>query len=276
MSPETGLLVAATGLLGLIVGSFLNVVAHRLPRAASIVRPASACPECGHRLSPWENIPLLSYLILRGRCRGCGSPISATYPLTELAAGILGAVTAWVIGPVWTLGPALVFTWLLLVLTRIDLDLQLLPNRLTLPLGALGLLYALAAAFLALPAVPPGAPGAPPSLLAAGLGALLGYGLLFLAGWAYQRATGREGLGGGDLKLLGALGAWIGPVAVLLTLFLAALMGSLIGGLLILLRGGDRHLAIPFGPFLAAGGWILFLWKDAIIRWYFALSGLSG
>jgi len=202
--------------------------------------------------------------------------ISLAYPLTELSAGALGAITAWIVGPLWILVPALLFTWILLVLTRIDLDLQLLPDRLTLPLGALGLAYALVAAFAPLPPVAPTAAGAPPGVIDSVLGAALGYGLLFLAGWGYQRATGREGLGGGDLKLLGAMGAWVGPVAVLLSLFLAALMGSLIGGLLILLRGGDRHLAIPFGPFLAAGGWALFLWKDAIIQWYFGLSGLLG
>ncbi|MFA9459351.1 prepilin peptidase [Thiohalorhabdus sp. Cl-TMA] len=276
MIPSSAMLLVAAGVLGLIVGSFLNVVAHRLPRDRSIVRPASSCPSCGHRIGALENIPLLSYLALRGRCRGCGATIPPGYPLTELTSAILTALTVWVVGASWTLVPALVFTWMLMVLTRIDLELQLLPDRLTLPLGGLGLLYAGGAAYLPMPPVAPTAAGAPASPLAALLGAALGYGLLFLAGWGYERATGREGMGGGDLKLLGALGAWVGPVAVLLALFLAALMGSLIGGLLILLRGGDRHLAIPFGPFLAAGGWALFLWKDTIIRWYFGLSGSLG
>lgn len=270
------LLIGGSGLLGLVVGSFLNVVAHRLPRGRSVVHPPSACPACGHRIRAWENIPLLSYTALRGRCRGCGARISPGYPLTELTAGLLSCVTAWVVGPVWLLGPALVLTWVLLVLARIDLELQLLPDRLTLTLGALGLVYASAVGFLPSALGDPTMAGAPPAPLASLLGGGLGYGLLFLAGWGYHRATGREGLGGGDLKLLGALGTWIGPVAVLLALFLAALMGSLIGGLLILLRGGDRHLAIPFGPFLAAGGWALFLWKDTIIRWYFGLSGSLG
>ncbi len=269
-------LVAAAAVLGLIVGSFLNVVAHRLPRKSSLIRPGSACPECGHSLRAWENIPVISYLLLRGRCRECGARIPLHYPVTETVTGLASAVVAAVVGLGPVLLPALVFTWTLLALGRIDLDTQLLPNRLTLPLGALGLGLSLAVAWLpelaAAPERPVGLPGPLGSLLGIGLG----YGLLFLAGGAYQLATGREGLGGGDLKLLGAMGAWIGPVATLLALFLAALGGSLIGGLLILLRRGDRHLAIPFGPFLAAGGWCLFLWKGAIIRWYFGLSGLSG
>jgi leader peptidase (prepilin peptidase)/N-methyltransferase len=268
------LTAAGAGLLGLIVGSFLNVVAHRLPQGASLVRPPSACPQCGHRLRPWENVPVLSYLLLRGRCRGCGTPIAAHYPLTEAATGVLSALVGATVGLTPFLLPGLVFTWFLVALTRIDLDLQLLPDRLTWPLAGLGVLFSVAGLWLPglNAANGPGLPGPVGSLLGFGVG----YGLLFGAAWAYAAATGREGMGGGDLKLLGALGAWIGPVAVPLALFLAALMGSLIGGLLMLLRGGGRHLAIPFGPFLAAGGWVLLLWKETLIRWYFGLSGLSG
>lgn len=273
MSPLAWVTVGGVTILGLIVGSFLNVVAHRLPRRLSIVRPASACPRCGHPLAPWENIPVASYLVLRGRCRGCGAPIGFRYPLTEAATGLVSGLTAAAVGPSLFLIPALAFTWFLVVLTRIDLDLQLLPDRLTLPLAGLGL--ALSAAGLWLPALAGGTSPGLPGPIGSLLGLAVGYGLLFGAGWAYAAATGREGLGGGDLKLLGALGAWTGPVAVLLALFLAALMGSLIGGFVMLLRGGDRHLAIPFGPFLAVGGWVLFLWKETLIRWYFGLSGLS-
>jgi leader peptidase (prepilin peptidase)/N-methyltransferase len=270
----TVLLAATGGLLGLIVGSFLNVVAHRLPHRVSLVHPPSACPQCGHRIRAWENIPLLSYLLLRGRCRDCGSPIPLHYPATEAFTGAATAVAALAAGPGWILLPALLWTWLLIALARIDLDTQLLPDRLTLPLGFLGLLFSAAA--LVTPVFVLGPGPAMPSPLGSVLGAALGYGVLFLAAWGYYLATGREGLGGGDLKLLGAMGAWIGPVAVPLALFLAAVLGSLVGGVLILLRGGSRHLAIPFGPFLAAGGWVLFFWKDTIIRWYFGLSGLSG
>ena len=270
------LVVGATSLLGLVIGSFLNVVAHRLPRGDSLSHPGSACPRCGHRLRAWENIPLISYLLLRGRCRKCAGAIPVHYPLTEAVTGLASGVVAAMVGPEPLLAPALVFSWTLIALGRIDLDTQLLPNRLTLPLGALGLALSLTTIWVpwlaAAPHHPLGMPGPVGSLL----GIAVGYGLLFLAGWTYFLVTGREGLGGGDLKLLGAMGAWIGPVATLLALFLAALGGSLIGGLLILLRGGDRHLAIPFGPFLAAGGWLLFLWKGTIIRWYFGLSGLSG
>ncbi|HKJ70500.1 MAG TPA: prepilin peptidase [Gammaproteobacteria bacterium] len=274
MSPALLLTVAGAVVLGLIVGSFLNVVAHRLPRGLSVVHPPSACPGCGHRLRPWENIPVVSYLFLRGRCRACGAPIGPHYPLTEAATGCFSGITAAVVGPAVFLLPALIFTWFLVALTRIDLDLQLLPDRLTWPLAGLGLALSLLGVWV------PGligwdGPGLPPPLGSL-LGFAIGYGLLFAAGWTYAFATGREGLGGGDLKLLGAMGAWIGPVAVLLALFLAALLGSLIGGFLILLRGGHRHLAIPFGPFLAAGGWALLLWKDTLIQWYFGLSGLSG
>jgi len=273
MTP-TAVLAIAGAVLGLLVGSFLNVVAHRLPTGASVVTPASACPQCGHRLRPWENIPLLSFLLLRGRCRGCGQPIPWHYPATEAITGVATAVAASVAGPGWMLLPALVWTWLLIALARIDLDTQLLPNRLTYPLGGLGLAFSSLA--LATPVLLQGPGPAMPLPLDALLGAAVGYGLLFLAAWGYYLTTGREGMGGGDLKLLGAMGAWIGPVAVPLALFLAAVLGSLMGGALMLLRGEGRQLAIPFGPFLAAGGWALFFWKDAIIRWYIGLSGFSG
>lgn len=266
--------IAGATVLGLVVGSFLNVVAHRLPRGQSLIAPPSACPHCGHRLRPWENLPVISYLALRGHCRECGRRIAPAYPLTEAATAVLTGATAAAVGPAPALAPALVLAWWLIALARIDLDLRILPNRLTLSLAGVGLLLSLTG--LGIPAlspeIGPGMPGPVDSLL----GLAVGYGLLFGAAWAYGRATGREGLGGGDLKLLGAQGAWLGPVAVLLALFLAALLGSVLGGLILLRRGGGRHLAIPFGPFLAAGGWVLFLWKAELIRWYFGLSGLSG
>ena len=274
MTAAVAPLAVGAALLGLVVGSFLNVVAHRLPRGLSLISPPSACPQCGHSIRPWENLPVVGYLLLGGRCRYCRQRISPTYPLTEAATAVLTATVAAVVGPSLFLAPALLFTWWLIALTRIDLDLQLLPDRLTLSLALLGLIFSLAGWWIPGLAGESGKGlGSPVESL---LGIAVGYGILLGAAWAYGRATGQEGLGGGDLKLLGALGAWIGPVAALLALFLAALLGSVVGGLMLLLRGGGRRLAIPFGPFLAFGGWVLLLWKAELIRWYLALSGLSG
>ncbi len=256
MSPGVALVVGVTALVGLVVGSFLNVVAHRLPRGESLVSPRSACPHCGRALPAWENLPVLSYLWLGGHCRGCALPIAPHYLLTEAGTAILSALTAWMLGPSGFLLAGLVLTWSLIALTRIDLEWQLLPDQITLPLAGLGLALNTTAGWV--------------PFTQALLGGGLGFGFLYLVAWGYYGATGREGLGGGDLKLLGALGTWIGPTAVLLTLFLAALAGSLIGGLWAAWRGGGRHLALPFGPFLAAAGWVLFLWEERLVQWYFA------
>ncbi len=261
-------------LLGLVVGSFLNVVAHRLPRGQSLIAPPSACPQCGHTLRTWENVPLVSYLLLGGRCRTCGEPISLAYPLTEGSTAALSGATTLVIGPSLFLAPVLLFTWWLIVLARIDIAYRILPDRLTASLGLLGLVLSIAG--LGWPDLAGKEEAGLPGPLGSLFGMGVGYGLLFGVAWGYSRATGRQGLGGGDLKLLGALGAWLGPMAVLLALFLAALLGSLVGSLLFLLRGASRYLAIPFGPFLATSGWILLLWKAELIQGYLRLSGLSG
>lgn len=261
--------------LGLIVGSFLNVVAHRLPEGGSLVHPPSACPGCGRGIRPWENIPIVSFFLLRGRCAGCGRGIGWSYPITEALAGVTTATAAVVAGPGAALGPALLLTWLLLALARIDWDRQILPNELNAGLAVSGALLSLAG--LALPALAAGngqAVGLPLPLDALAGGAL-GYGLLFAAAWGYARATGKEGMGGGDIKLLGALGIWVGPVGVPLALFLAAIGGTIIGGGILILRGRSRNVPIPFGPFLALGGWALFLWQEPIVRWYLQLSGIA-
>jgi leader peptidase (prepilin peptidase)/N-methyltransferase len=201
---------------------------------------------------------VLSYLLLRGRCRNCGTAIGRAYPATEITTSALSVLAAAQLGPIGALGPVLAATWVLVVLARIDLDCFLLPDVLTGLLAAMGLAAALAGY----------GPGLPNALA----GGALGFGGLFAVGWGYARLTGREGLGGGDPKLLGALGLWLGADGVLLCLFLAAVGGSLIGGFVIVLRRGDRHFALPFGPFLAGAGWVMLLWKEPILHWYLAFS----
>ncbi len=265
-------------LLGLLVGSFLNVVIHRLPimmerqwqteyhawfhpdeePAATprynLVVPRSACPHCGHAISALENIPLLSWLWLRGRCKGCGAPISARYPLVELLCGLLSLVVAWQLpaGPAqWS---AIVLSWGLLALTFIDLDKMLLPDQLTLPLLWLGLLLNLQHTFVSLPD--------------AVIGAVAGYLVLWSLYWGFKLLTGKEGMGYGDFKLLAALGAWLGWQALPLILILASLAGAVVGISLMLLRRQAQGQPMPFGPWLAIGGWIALLWGPAINQWY--------
>ncbi len=251
-------------LLGLLIGSFLNVVVHRVPRHESIIHPASHCPHCGHLLRPWENIPVLSWILLRGRCHGCGRSVAWRYPALELLTGLLSLVVAGQLGLTWQLIPALVFTWILLALTMIDLETQLLPDRITKPGLLIGLL--LNGSALLWPGIGLVTP------LDALLGVFIGYGSLWLLATIYYRATGRHGMGGGDLKLLGMIGAWLGWQAVFLTLFIAALSGGLVA-LGFLLRGKGRDYAMPFGPYLALGGWLLLLWPQAILSGYLHLLG---
>ncbi|MHB8236910.1 MAG: prepilin peptidase [Acidithiobacillus ferrivorans] len=249
-------------LLGLLIGSFLNVVVHRVPRRESIIHPASHCPHCGHLLRPWENIPVLSWLLLRGRCHACGHAIAWRYPALELLTGLLSLVVVGQLGLSWPLIPALVFTWVLLALAMIDLETQLLPDRITKPGLLIGLL--LNGSALLWPGIGLVTP------LDALLGVCIGYGSLWLLATVYYRATGRHGMGGGDLKLLGMIGAWLGWQAVFLTLFIAALSGGLVA-LGFLLRGKGRDYAMPFGPYLALGGWFLLLWPQAILSGYLHL-----
>jgi leader peptidase (prepilin peptidase) / N-methyltransferase len=257
-----GLWILVAGILGLLVGSFLNVVIHRLPRMMqtqweqqaaelrgetlpskekyTLVTPRSACPSCGHQIRAWENIPLVSWLFLRGKCSACKTPISARYPIVECVTGALCAAAAWKFG--W--GPASVASLLLIfalvALTGIDFDTQLLPDDITLPLLWIGLLINLLGGFT--------------TLASAVLGAVFGYLALWCIYWLFKLITGKEGMGYGDFKLLAALGAWFGWQALPMIILLSSLVGAVVGILLIVLQGRDRQTAIPFGPYLAGAG----------------------
>ncbi|MBL0546264.1 prepilin peptidase [Aeromonas jandaei] len=265
-------------ILALMIGSFLNVVIHRLPimlerewqaeyrsyftpeeNPASEPRynlmvPRSACPHCGHAITALENIPLLSWLWLKGRCSECQAPISARYPLVELLTALLSVAVAMMISPGWGTLAALLLTWVLIALTFIDLDKMLLPDQLTLPLLWGGLLFNLSGGF------------AP--LADAVIGAMAGYLVLWSLYWAFKLLTGKEGMGYGDFKLLAALGAWLGWQALPIILLLSSLVGAIIGISLIALRKHHQGNPIPFGPYLAIAGWIALLWGDTITRWY--------
>lgn len=265
-------------LFSLMIGSFLNVVIHRLPimlerewqaeylsyfnpetqlqqeERYNLMVPRSACPHCGHAITAMENIPLLSWLWLKGRCRECQAPISARYPLVELLTALLSLVVAATFPPSWGLLAALLLTWVLVALTFIDLDKMLLPDQLTLPLLWGGLLSNLAGGFV--------------PLADAVTGAMAGYLVLWSLYWAFKLLTGKEGMGYGDFKLLAALGAWLGWQALPIVLLLSSLVGAIIGISLILLRNHHQGKPIPFGPYLAIAGWIALLWGDTITRWY--------
>jgi leader peptidase (prepilin peptidase)/N-methyltransferase len=281
---EAALLIPLTGLLGLLVGSFLNVVILRLPRRLEhewqqqarellgtegeagqappdLVFTGSHCPQCKHKLSALDNIPLLSWLALRGRCRYCKTPISWQYPLVELLTALASAVIAWKFGFGWPLAAGLVFSWILIAASGIDARTQLLPDQLTLPLLWLGLLLSLVPLFVT------------PS--AAIVGAAIGYLSLWSVYWLFKLATGKEGMGYGDFKLLGALGAWMGATALLPIILLSALVGAVIGGVLLALRGQDRSTPIPFGPFIAAAGWAWFVFGDRLGGFYANLFGMQ-
>jgi leader peptidase (prepilin peptidase)/N-methyltransferase len=273
--------MGAAAALGLLVGSFLNVVILRLPprlmhawRAQArevlelpddgsdaappdLVVTGSHCPKCGHRLSWWENIPLLSYAMLRGRCRGCGTGISLQYPVVEAVTGALSAVVVYQFGLGWPALIALVFTWCLIALTVIDLRTQLLPDQITLPLMWLGLIAALGAYFV--------------EPRAAIIGAAVGYLSLWSVYWVFKLLTGKEGMGYGDFKLLGALGAFTGIAGILPILLLSSVIGAVVGGSWLALRGRDRATPIPFGPFLAMAGWVQFMagpgWFERVLSW---------
>ena len=264
----------AWGVVGLLVGSFLNVVIHRLPvmmqretdnfiaaergepvphtEAYNLVVPRSACTSCGHTLSAIENIPLLSWLWQRGRCRHCGASVSARYPLVEALSALLSGWVAWRIGSGFEGIAAMLLVWSLLAMTFIDIDTQLLPDDLTLPLVWLGLLVNLVGGFV--------------PLQEAVIGAAAGYLSLWGVYWVYRVATGKEGIGYGDFKLLAALGAWLGWMMLPLIVLLSSLLGAVVGIALILLRRHQRGVPIPFGPFLALAGVVALLYGSAIVN----------
>jgi len=281
-------LAGAVALLGLIVGSFVNVVAYRLPlmmerawreqcaesaaaddespsvssKTFNLLWPPSTCPHCGTRIAPWHNIPVVSYLWLRGRCASCRERISPRYPIVEASAAILGVIVALVFGPTWQMVAALGFTWTLLALTLIDLDHQLLPDSITLPLLWAGLLVAL----FSIDGEPLFA-----DLRSAVIGAAAGYVSLWSVYWLFKLATGKEGMGYGDFKLLAAIGAWLGWQMLPLVILLSAAVGAVLGSLTLLAAGRSRQTPIPFGPYLAAAGWIAMLWGERIVDAYFGL-----
>jgi leader peptidase (prepilin peptidase)/N-methyltransferase len=290
-SPE--LLAGCVFVLGLLVGSFLNVVIHRLPimlerewraqahemlaEAAAAVAaaerynlivPRSRCPTCNAEITALQNIPVVSWLALGGKCASCRAPISARYPLVELITAVLSAIVALHFGWHWQTLFALLLTWSLVALTVIDIDHTLLPDAITLPLLWLGL--ALSVTWN--PGMLPPAPTDPQSAI---IGAAAGYMLLWSVYWIFKLATGKEGMGYGDFKLLAALGAWMGWQMLPLILLLSALTGAVVGIALILVRGRDRNVPLPFGPYLAAAGWIALLWGPQITGGYLAFTGLG-
>ncbi|MDD4880012.1 MAG: A24 family peptidase [Gallionellaceae bacterium] len=259
-----------------MVGSFLNVVIHRLPRMMerewqvqcaelrgevaeqsapfNLVVPRSACPACGHAIAWFENIPLLSFALVRGKCSACGAAISARYPLVELATGLLTFAAAWQFGFTWQAGAAFVLIWALIALAFIDLDTQYLPDGITLPLLWLGLLVNIGGLF------------AP--LGEAVIGAMAGYLSLWLVYHLFRLLTGKEGMGFGDFKLLAALGAWFGWTLLPLIILCSSLVGAVIGIFMIVLGGHDRARPIPFGPYLVLAGLIALFWGQVLLKLY--------
>jgi leader peptidase (prepilin peptidase) / N-methyltransferase len=242
--------------LGLTVGSFLNVCIHRIPREQSLMFPPSRCPGCEHRLAWFENIPVLSYAVLGGRCRKCRTRISIRYPLVELATMAVFVVHGEVFGWTALLVPRLLFACAMVVLFAIDLEHHLLPNVITLPGIAVGLV---SSAVL------------PPGIVDALIGTVVGGGVLWVIGEAYFRYSGHEGMGGGDVKMLAMIGAFLGWKLVLVTLVLSSFAGSLIGVAVIALKRGGLKYALPYGTFLALGALVASIAGDAIVNWYVSL-----
>lgn len=275
-SPTAFTVVSA--ILGLLVGSFLNVVIHRLPKILerewqaqcaelleqtapsaglptfNLVTPRSRCPVCGHGITAVENIPLISYLALRGRCRKCGTRISARYPAVELLCGLLTGAVAWNFGFGLTAAGAMMLTWALIALSFIDFEHTLLPDNITLPFLWVGLGFNFFDVFT--------------SLESAVLGAVAGYLALWSVYHLFKLLTGKEGMGYGDFKLLAVLGAWLGWQVLPVIILVSSIVGACVGLSLIALRSHDRDIPIPFGPYLAVAGWIAMLWGHDLIAWY--------
>jgi leader peptidase (prepilin peptidase) / N-methyltransferase len=270
------LFVTAVTVMSLAIGSFLNVVIHRLPKmlerqwrdelselndqevAASprynLMVPRSACPACGHAIGALENVPLISYFALRGKCAGCKARISPRYPLVEALTGVLSGYIAWRYGFTWQTLALLVFVWSMIALAFIDLDTFYLPDDITLPLVWAGLLANMGGLFV--------------DLQSAVIGAIAGYLALWIVFWGYKLATGKDGMGYGDFKLLAAIGAWLGWKMLPVVILLSSLVGAIVGISLIVFARHGRNVPIPFGPYLVLGGLIALFWGDQLLHYY--------
>ena len=279
LNQPTIFLVVVT-LLGLIVGSFLNVVIYRLPIIIkrqwssecrewlnvddettndsslpfNLITPRSKCTKCGHKITAIENIPIVSYLVLGGKCRECRTPISIQYPLVEALTAILSLLVAWHFGYSWETAAALLFTWALIALSVIDLHTKLLPDSITLPFVWLGLMVNSSHLFT--------------DLSSSVWGAVAGYLSLWSIYQLFKLLTGKEGMGYGDFKLLALLGAWLGWQVLPLIIILSSIIGASVGITLVLVKGRDKNVPIPFGPYLALGGWVGMLWGTQITQAY--------
>jgi leader peptidase (prepilin peptidase)/N-methyltransferase len=270
--------------LGLLVGSFLNVVIYRLPlmmesrwrrdccelleveqekqeQPLGLATPNSHCPHCKAAIKPWQNIPVISYLALGGKCANCGAAISWRYPAIELITGLMTLSLAWYFPLSPALLGAVLLTWALIALTMIDVDHQLLPDDITLPLLWLGLLFNLGGTYV--------------SLQDAVIGAIAGYLILWSIYWLFKLLTGKEGMGYGDFKLLAALGAWLGWQLLPVIILLSSLVGAVCGIALMVIKRRGKEIPIPFGPYLAMAGWIALLWGEALLARYMGASGLN-
>lgn len=267
------------GLLGLILGSFLNVVIHRLPKMMqadwemqcaelrneappkkqryNLMVPRSACPHCQHPITARENIPVLSWLMLGGKCAACKAKISPRYPLIEIVTSLLSVAVVWKFGATWQTLGGLILVWALIALAFIDFDTSLLPDSITLPLIWLGLLFNITANFTPLPQ--------------AVVGAVAGYLILWSIYWLFKLATGKEGMGYGDFKLLAAIGAWLGWELLPVTILLSSVVGTIVGIGMIVLIKHDRRVPIPFGPYLAGGGLVALFFGNQLTQAYLGL-----
>ncbi|MCH9692664.1 MAG: A24 family peptidase [Gammaproteobacteria bacterium] len=283
------LLLGSTFVFGLLIGSFLNVIIYRLPimmereykrefyqyfnqqpsatdqqlldETFNLTLPHSHCPKCNARVKPWQNLPLISYIWLKGKCGYCRETIPKCYPMVELITGLFSVIVVWQLGFSWQALAGCGFTWALVALSAIDFDRQLLPDSITLPLLWAGLLVNSWQLFT--------------SIQDAVIGAIVGYLSLWIVFHMFKLITGKEGMGAGDFKLLAAIGAWFGWQMLPLVILLAAGAGAIAGLSWMLIVGRDKNLPIAFGPYLAAAGWIAMLWGQPINNWYLNYSGLS-
>jgi leader peptidase (prepilin peptidase)/N-methyltransferase len=285
LAGNPALFLIVIGVLGLMVGSFLNVVIHRLPimleknwqrecqafldlepeaapnQPYNLLVPGSHCPQCKRSIRPWENIPIISYLLLEGRCAGCRTPISFRYPAIEALTAAISVAVAWHFGFTWQTASALVLSWSLVCLSFIDFDRQLLPDAITLPILWLGLFLSLFNIFT--------------DSSSSILGAIFGYLSLWLVYHLFKIVTGKEGMGYGDFKLLALLGAWLGWSLLPTVVLLSSLVGAIIGVTMVVVFRHDRSIPIPFGPYLAIAGWIALMWGHDINSAYMRFAGIS-